>query len=91
MKMIGRILVYVVLLVVGPGGLFLLAPASVHYQITEGYTFSSAQPGAPIRLAIMLSRSSPYQAVKNVAVDWVGEETRAPLVTTKEERSGLQA
>ena len=44
MKKIGRVLVYVVLLVVGPGGLFLLAPASVHDQITEGYTFSSASP-----------------------------------------------
>jgi hypothetical protein len=77
MNKIVRILIYVVLLIVGPGGLFLLAPASVHYQIAERYAFSSARPGAPIRLAVMLPQSGPYQTVENIAVDWAGEETRA--------------
>lgn len=76
MKKILRMLVYIVLLSIGPLSAFLLIPASVSYRITERYALTTSQPDVGVHLAVMVPKSGPYQTVENVSVDWPGDEIR---------------
>jgi hypothetical protein len=76
MARVMRAIAYGLLVGILPVGVFLLAPASVCYRITERYAFSADEPGATVRLAIMLPKSGPYQAVENACVDWAGTAGR---------------
>ncbi len=75
MKKIVRIVMFVILLTVGPASVFFLLPTYVDYRIVERYAFSGP-PDVPVRLALMVPKSGPYQRVEIVRVDWPGGEMR---------------
>ena len=50
-------------------------PASTRYHLEEAYKFQSDEKDAKVRLAIMLPKGGPYQAVKDLT-SWEGIQTR---------------
>jgi hypothetical protein len=75
-KKIRRVLIYCVLLAIGPLGAFLLPATSVCYRIVERYAFTARRPGVGVHLAVMLPKNGPYQTIEKVAVNWPGDDRR---------------
>ena len=55
------------------------APASVCYRVQEAYQFQAGDKDGKVRLAALLPKSGPYQAVSLVGVFWDGAQVRESL------------
>ena len=64
------------LLVIVTFGSFLLFPTHLHYHIEEHYQFSIEEGDAVVWLGVLIPRSGPYQAVKNIELSWGGVQER---------------
>ena len=70
---LGIFLCVVVLLAVTFGAFFWF-PTSINYHITERYKFVSGEEAATVFLGILVPRSGPYQDVRNIQVNWQGDQ-----------------
>lgn len=51
---------------------FVFLPTPVSYHVTERYSFAAHDHDAPVRLAVILPKTGPYQKVTGVRVSWDG-------------------
>ena len=51
---------------------FVFLPVPVTYHLTERYSFAAREHDAPVRLAVILPKTGPYQKVTDVRISWEG-------------------
>jgi hypothetical protein len=72
-------IICLVILSVSVFGAYLWLPANVHYHLTQRYQISPNTDRGTVYLGIILPKSGPYQTVKNLSLDWDGEQSRDSL------------
>lgn len=66
------ILVCLAVLIMATFGAFCWLPTSLHYHITERYTFTAGGESTTVYLGSLVPKSGPYQEVKNFQISWPG-------------------
>jgi hypothetical protein len=52
---------------------YLWFPAKIHYHIIENHIITASSDHANIQLGIIVPRTGPYQTVKEVSINWIGD------------------